>query len=133
MESLIPIVGALILVCFCLRKGQKLCARCKIIRNAEVLLGNLLASPKGKQRLASAIANPIRRQLDYESVFRAACTVEPLPANMQQAPQGRVLVPELEIQPTPSIKFSELRERQFNVKKKKKKMKRRKFKTIAKS
>ena len=114
-----------------LKIGQEFCTKCNSQRITDALAG-LLNSPEGKQRLASALTNPIRQQLDYQSVVRRAVFVEPIPEGALPDYSDRVLVPEFGLTSSPTIKFSEIRERRFDDTKPKKNFKNRKFKTIAK-
>lgn len=43
------------------------------------ILSRYLSSSIGRQKLAAAMANPIRRNLDYQGIARRAIVVDPLP------------------------------------------------------
>jgi len=104
----------------------------------EAMLAQALASPEGKVALGQAMANPIRRNLDYQGVGRKALIVDPLPqgalpvydkdidvsaciiAANGSAPESRVqgdrlMVPELEIVSNPTVRIAEVKRRRFNV------------------
>lgn len=104
----------------------------------EALLAQALNSEKGKVALGQAMANPIRRNLDYQGVGRKALVVDPLPqgalpvydkdidvaaaiiAANGSVPESRVmgdrvLVPEFEIVSNPTVRIAEVKRRRFNV------------------
>lgn len=109
---------------------QELCTKCSRQKTTDAL-ASLLESPTGMHRIASAMANPIRQQLDYQSVARRAMVVEPIPEgalpifnNTDEEREERILVPEFEI--TSNMKLS------IKDEVVKPKFKNRKLKTIAK-
>ncbi len=44
------------------------------------ILAKIFASPQGRLKLAQAMANPIRRNLDYQGIARRAFPIQPMPA-----------------------------------------------------
>ncbi len=44
------------------------------------ILGKYLSTAQGRQKLAQAMANPIRRNLDYRGIARRALMIQPMPA-----------------------------------------------------
>lgn len=104
----------------------------------EALLKKALVTQDGKVALGQAMANPIRRNLDYQGVGRKAIVVDPLPqgalpiydkdidvaatiiASNGSAPESRiqgdrVSIPELEIVSNPTVRIAEVKRRRFNV------------------
>jgi len=104
----------------------------------EALLAQALSSEKGKIALGQAMANPIRRNLDYQGVGRKALIVDPLPQGALpvydkdidvsaavisangSVPESRVmgdrvLVPEFEVVSNPTVRIAEVKRRRFNV------------------
>lgn len=104
----------------------------------EAMLAQALKTNEGKVALGQAMANPIRRNLDYQGVGRKALVVDPLPqgalpiydkdidvaaaiiASNGSVPESRVqgdrvLVPELEIVSNPTVRIAEVKRRRFNV------------------
>jgi hypothetical protein len=104
----------------------------------EAMLAQALMSQEGKVALGQAMANPIRRNLDYQGVGRKALVVDPLPqgalavydkdidvaaavissngAVPESRVQGeRVNVPEFEVVSNPTVRISEVKRRRFNV------------------
>lgn len=104
----------------------------------EALLRQALLTQEGKVALGQAMANPIRRNLDYQGVGRKAIIVDPLPqgalpvydkdidvqaaviASNGSTPESRVhgdrvTVPELEIVSNPTVRIAEVKRRRFNV------------------
>jgi hypothetical protein len=102
------------------------------------LVERALMSHEGKLALAQAMANPIRRNLDYQGVARRALVVDPLPqgalpvydrdidvAAVVVSSNGtgvesrvfgdRVTVPEFEIYSNPTVRIAEVKRRRFNV------------------
>ncbi len=45
----------------------------------DELISRAILTPEGKVALAQAMANPIRRNLDYQGLARRALVVDPLP------------------------------------------------------
>jgi hypothetical protein len=93
---------------------------------------------EGKIALGQAMANPIRRNLDYQGVARKALVVDPLPqgalpvydrdidvaavvvSSNGSAPESRVFgdrvtVPEFEVVSNPTVRIAEVKRRRFNV------------------
>jgi hypothetical protein len=104
----------------------------------EALLVKAMQSERGKIALAQAMANPIRRNLDYQGVGRKALRVDPLPqgalpvydkdidvsaivvSSNGAAPESRIKgdrisVPEFEIVSNPTVRIYEVKRRRFNV------------------
>jgi len=104
----------------------------------EDLLRMALTSEKGKIALGQAMANPIRRNLDYQGIGRKALRVDPLPqgalpvydvdieveavvvSSQGAVPESRiqgdrVTVPEFEIVANPTVRIREVKQRRFNV------------------
>lgn len=104
----------------------------------EAMLAQALMSHEGKVALGQAMANPIRRNLDYQGVGRKALVVDPLPqgalpvydkdidvaatvissngAVPESRVQGeRVNVPEFEVVSNPTVRIAEVKRRRFNV------------------
>lgn len=104
----------------------------------EAMLAQALATQEGKVALGQAMANPIRRNLDYQGVGRKALVVDPLPQGALpvydkdidvaaaiisangSAPESRVqgdrlMVPELEIVSNPTVRIAEVKRRRFNI------------------
>ena len=97
-----------------------------------------MQSERGKVALAQAMANPIRRNLDYQGVGRKALRVDPLPqgalpvydkdidvsaivvSSNGAAPESRIKgdrisAPEFEIVSNPTVRIFEVKRRRFNV------------------
>lgn len=104
----------------------------------DALLRQALQTQEGKVALGQAMANPIRRNLDYQGVGRKALVVDPLPqgalpvydkdidvaaaviSSNGAAPESRVqgdrvMLPELEIVSNPTVRIAEVKRRRFNV------------------
>lgn len=104
----------------------------------EFLVAKALETEEGRSALAAAMANPIRVALDYQGVGRKLLVVDPLPqgalpvydkdvdarafviSKRGKAPDQliegeRVFVPTLEIVSYPQVRFSQVKERRFNV------------------
>lgn len=104
----------------------------------EFLIAQALESPEGKNALAQAMSNPIRMSLDYQGVGRKLLMVDPLPqgalpvydkdvdakafviSKRGQVPDqiiegDRVQIPTFEIASYPQIRFSQVKERRFNL------------------
>lgn len=104
----------------------------------ESLIQQALNTQDGKIALGQAMANPIRRNLDYSGVGRKALVVDELPQGALpvydrdidvaavvvsangSAPESRVqgdrvTIPEFEIVSNPTVRISEVRRRRFNV------------------
>jgi hypothetical protein len=104
----------------------------------DELISRALLTNDGKTALAQAMANPIRRNLDYQGIIRRAFVVDPLPqgalpvydrdidvtaivvssngAAVESRVFGdRITVPEFEIVSNPTVRIAEVRRRRFNV------------------
>jgi len=104
----------------------------------EYLISKALETEEGRMALAQAMANPIRTSLDYQGVGRKLLVVDPLPqgalpvydkdvdakayviSKRGQAPDqiiegDRVQVPTFEVVSYPQVRFSQVKERRFNV------------------
>ncbi len=107
-------------------------------KKRDELITRALFTQEGKVALAQVMANPIRRNLDYQGVFRRALVVDPLPqgaiprydrdidvaavvvSSNGAPPESRVfgdavIVPQFEIVSNPTVRISEVRRRRFNV------------------
>ncbi len=105
---------------------------------ADDLIERAIYSQDGKVALAQAMANPIRRNLDYHGIGRRSLVVDPLPQGAMatyerdvdvqavvisangSGPESRifgdrVVVPEFEIYSNPTIRIAEVKRRRFNV------------------
>jgi hypothetical protein len=104
----------------------------------DELVKRALVSEDGKIALGQAMANPIRRNLDYMGIGRKVFVVDPLPqgalpvydrdidvaafvvSSNGSAPESRVMgdrvtVPEFEIVSNPTVRIAEVKRRRFNV------------------
>lgn len=104
----------------------------------DELIARALLTPDGKVALAEAMANPIRKNLDYQGIARRALVVDPLPQGalpvydrdidvtaMVISSNGtgaesrvfgdRIIVPELELFSNPTVRIAEVKRRRFNV------------------
>jgi hypothetical protein len=104
----------------------------------EFLIARALETPHGREALAQAMANPIRTSLDYQGIGRKLLVVDPLPQGVlpvydkdvdarafvlskrgtapDQIIEGdRIQVPTFEIVSYPQVRFSQVKERRFNV------------------
>jgi hypothetical protein len=102
------------------------------------LIKRALMTQEGKVALGQAMANPIRRNLDYQGVGRRTLVVDPLPQGALpvydrdidvaavvvsahgSAPESRVFgdrvtIPEVELISNPTVRIAEVRRRRFNV------------------
>lgn len=102
------------------------------------LLTQAIMTQEGKIALAQAMANPIRRNLDYHGIARRALVVDPLAqgayptydrdidvtavviSSNGTGPESRVfgdrvVVPEFELFSNPTVRISEVKRRRFNV------------------
>ncbi len=102
------------------------------------LISRALMTHDGKMALAQAMANPIRKNLDYQGIARRALVVDPLPQGAlpvydldidvtamvvssngavqeSRVMGGRVTVPEFEIASRPTVRIREVKMRRFNV------------------
>ena len=104
----------------------------------EFLIARALETEEGRTALAQAMANPIRTSLDYQGVGRKLLVVDPLPqgslpvydkdvdakayviSKRGQVPDqiiegDRIQVPTFEIVSYPQVRYSQVKERRFNV------------------
>jgi hypothetical protein len=104
----------------------------------DELISRAMMTPEGKIALAQAMANPIRRNLDYHGIARRALVVDPLAqgalptydrdidvsavviSSNGAGPESRVFgeritVPEFEIFSNPTVRIAEVKRRRFNV------------------
>lgn len=104
----------------------------------DELLSRALLSPEGKISLAQSMANPIRRNLDYQGIARRALVIDPLAqgalptydrdidvaavviSSNGSGPESRVFgdrvtIPEFEIFSNPTVRIAEVKRRRFNV------------------
>jgi len=104
----------------------------------DEMIKQALMTQEGKIALGQAMANPIRRNLDYQGVARKALVVDPLPqgalavydrdidvaavvvSSNGTAPESRVFgdrvnVPEFEVVSNPTVRIAEVKRRRFNV------------------
>lgn len=104
----------------------------------EFLIAKALESEEGRTALAQAMANPIRTSLDYQGIGRKLLMVDPLPqgalpvydkdvdakafviSKRGKAPDqiiegDRIQVPTFEVISYPQVRFSQVKERRFNV------------------
>lgn len=102
------------------------------------LIARAIMTHEGKLALAQAMANPIRRNLDYQGLARRALVVDPLPqgalpvydrdidvtavviSSNGTGPESRVFgdrvtVPEFELYSNPTVRIAEVKRRRFNV------------------
>lgn len=104
----------------------------------DELIARAINTQEGKLALAQAMANPIRKNLDYHGVARRALVVDPLPqgaipsydrdidvaavviSSNGSGPESRVfgdrvVIPEFEIFSNPTVRIAEVKRRRFNV------------------
>ena len=104
----------------------------------EDLITKAIFTNEGKVALAQAMANPIRRNLDYMGIARRVLVVDPLPqgalpvydrdidvaavivGSNGSPPESRIFservtVPEFEVVSNPTVRIHEVRRRRFNV------------------
>jgi hypothetical protein len=104
----------------------------------DEMIHQALSTTEGKIALGQAMANPIRRNLDYQGVGRKALVVDPLPqgalpiydrdidvsavviSSNGSVPESRVFgdrvsVPEFEVVSNPTVRIAEVKRRRFNV------------------
>ncbi len=104
----------------------------------DELIERAIMSHEGKIALAQAMANPIRKNLDYQGLARRGLVVDPLPqgalpvydrdidvaavviSSNGSGPESRVFgdrvtVPTFELFSNPTVRISEVRRRRFNV------------------
>jgi hypothetical protein len=104
----------------------------------DELISRAIFSNEGKIALAQSMANPIRRNLDYQGIARRALVVDPLPqgalpvydrdidvtavvvssngTGVESRVFGeRITVPEFELFSNPTVRIAEVKRRRFNV------------------
>ena len=104
----------------------------------DQLISRAIMSQQGKNALAQAMANPIRRNLDYQGIARRCLVVDPLPqgalpvydrdidvaavviSSNGTGPESRVFgdrvtIPEFEVYSNPTVRIAEVKRRRFNV------------------
>lgn len=104
----------------------------------DEMISRALFTQEGKVALAQAMANPIRKNLDYQGIARRALVVDPLVQGANatydrdidvaatiissngSAPESRVFsdrvfVPTFELVSNPTVRISHVRTRRFNV------------------
>ena len=104
----------------------------------DELVARAISTQEGKIALAQAMANPIRRNLDYHGIARRALVVDPLPqgalavydrdidvaavviSSNGTGPESRVfgdrvVIPEFELFSNPTVRIAEVKRRRFNV------------------
>ena len=104
----------------------------------DELISRAIMTQEGKVALAQAMANPIRKNLDYHGIARRALVVDPLPqgaipsydrdidvaavviSSNGTGPESRVfgdrvVIPEFEIFSNPTVRIAEVKRRKFNV------------------
>ncbi len=104
----------------------------------DELISRAIMTQEGKIALAQAMANPIRRNLDYQGIARRALVVDPLPqgatptyerdidvaavviSSNGTGPESRVfgdrvVIPEFELFSNPTVRIAEVKRRRFNV------------------
>lgn len=104
----------------------------------DELISRAIMTQDGKVAMAQAMANPIRRNLDYHGMARRALVVDPIAQGAQASyerdidvaavvissngagPESRVfgdrvVIPEFEIFANPTVRIAEVKRRRFNV------------------
>ena len=104
----------------------------------DELISRAIMTQEGKIALAQAMANPIRRNLDYHGIARRALVVDPLGQGVlpvydrdidvtavvvssngtgaeSRVFGDRIVVPEFEIYSNPTVRIAEVKRRRFNV------------------
>jgi len=104
----------------------------------DELIERAIWTQEGKMSMAQAMANPIRRNLDYHGIARRALVVDPIGQGAQASyerdidvqavvvssngtgPESRVfgervVVPEFELYANPTVRIAEVKRRRFNV------------------
>ncbi len=104
----------------------------------DELISRAIMTQDGKIALAQAMANPIRRNLDYHGIARRALVVDALPQGAMptydrdidvaavvissngSGPESRVFgdrvtIPEFELFSNPTVRITEVKRRRFNV------------------
>lgn len=104
----------------------------------DELISRAIQTQDGKIALAQAMANPIRRNLDYHGIARRTLVVDPLPQGVNASyerdidvaacvissngtgPESRIFgdrvsVPLFEVYANPTVRIAEVKRRRFNV------------------
>jgi hypothetical protein len=104
----------------------------------DELIARAIMTQEGKLALAQAMANPIRRNLDYQGIARRLLVIDPLPQGVNPTYDrdidvaatvvssngtggesrvfgDRIVVPTFELYSNPTVRISEVRRRRFNV------------------
>jgi len=104
----------------------------------DQLISRAIMTQEGKVALAQAMANPIRRNLDYQGIARRLLVIDPIPqgatpsydrdidvaavvvSSNGSAPESRVfgdrvVIPEFEIVSNPTVRIAEVKRRRFNL------------------
>jgi len=104
----------------------------------DELIARAIMTQEGKLALAQAMANPIRRNLDYQGIARRLLVVDALPQGVDPKYErdidvaatvvssngtggesrvfgDRIVVPTFELYSNPTVRISEVRRRRFNV------------------
>lgn len=104
----------------------------------DELISRAIMTQEGKIALAQAMANPIRRNLDYQGIARRLLVVDPLAQGVDAKYErdidvaatvvssngtgiesrvfaDRVVIPTFEIYSNPTVRISEVRRRRFNI------------------
>jgi hypothetical protein len=104
----------------------------------DELVSRAILTQDGKIALAQAMANPIRKNLDYHGIFRRALVVDPIAQGANPTyerdidvaavvissngtgPESRIfgdriVVPEFELFANPTVRIAEVKRRRFNV------------------
>lgn len=104
----------------------------------DELISRAIMTQEGKLALAQAMANPIRRNLDYQGIARRLLVVDVLPQGVDPKYErdidvaatvvssngtggesrvfgDRLVVPTFELYSNPTVRISEVRRRRFNV------------------
>lgn len=104
----------------------------------DELISRAIMTHEGKIALAQTMASPIRKNLDYQGIFRRALVVDPVGQGVFASYErdidvtavvvssngavvesrvfgDRIFVPELEIVSNPTVRIREVRNRRFNI------------------
>lgn len=104
----------------------------------DELVARAIMTEDGKLALAQSMANPIRRNLDYQGIFRRALVVDPVQPGATPSyerdidvaavvissngtgPESRVfgdrvVVPEFELYSNPTVRIAEAKRKRFNI------------------
>lgn len=107
-----------------MQRSLTITPRGKLIKESwkDRLVQKAISSSKGRSSLAAAMANPIRRSLDYQGIARRALVVEQMPVGgltycepAEKVFGERVTIPEFELYSNPTVRISEVKQRRFNV------------------